>query len=176
MCKSRTVKTLDWEKNLKPKQRSNIPKVKAGRWYEQMLAEGLTPFTEEWRKRHNYLSKKANYDNVKEHKNARRKELQKADPEKYREKWRKRKAEERASASERINKNNRARYHANKTIEAARQRLRAWNRKPHRAIRALTNLYLQGLLTDEQYLERVDEYIERAEQITGSESIGGSRK
>lgn len=159
-----------WEKGLTGRQRSSIKRIKASPFYADMIARGFTPCTPEWRKESTRLRMRGET-----YKNNKRDYIRKKyweDVNKSREAQRVAKRRERERRQEEINEGQRERYRRESVIEAAKQRLRRWRREPHRAIRANANLYIQGLLTDEQYLERINDYVERAEQLSSGKGSG----
>ncbi len=157
-----------------PGQRANIKKIKSGRYYKQLIELGLTPGTRQWKTGHERLrlserhknSTRTERDKVNEDK---RKRYQK-NLEENRKITRERKARERAVRSDAINDAQRRRYSAARELEARKQCARRHVREPHRAIRSATNLYCKGLLTYEQYSERINDSISRAERLTPEES------
>jgi hypothetical protein len=162
----------EWERGLTKGARSNLQRVKASFYFKDFIARGLIPFTKEWRAESLRASKKLNYENrteeekrrILEKQSARAKRRREKDIEVEREKDRKRKARRRAEKGKEINEAQRQRYRANSKTESTKQRERRHLREPHRAIRAYTRLYSEGLLTYEQYVKSVDECVERAKQ------------
>lgn len=147
--------------------RANLEKIKRGKYYKEMVEAGFAPFTPEWRRESQRRSKF--WKNLSPEQQ--RRHLEKAKEryhnnlEESRRKEREKKSERRIKDKEKTNAAQREYYQRNKVVHAQKQRLRRWRREPHRAIRANTDLYLQGLLDYEQYIKSVDEYIARAEQI-----------
>lgn len=157
----------EWEKNLPSKQKGNVKVVKEGKYYAQLRARGLVPFTKEWGNAVKALSRKepANRAKINERRRAYRKEF----ISEYREEEKKRKRIQREKESDNINAINRKNYHKQRELSAAKQNERRHKREPHRAIRSATELFVQGLLTHEQYNQQVGGAIEQAQRNASRE-------
>ena len=148
-------------------QKRNVEKLKNGKHYKQLIDEGYIPFTPEWAKRVKYLNSRWDRKNPaqrKQHLESAKKRYH-LNLEENRKKEREKKREQRKKRKEEINKNQKRNYHKDRESNAEKQRVRRYRREPHRAIRTYTDLYLQGLLTYEQYIESINEYTSRAEQL-----------
>jgi hypothetical protein len=159
----------EWERNLTKGQASNLERVKTSWFFKDFIAIGLTPFTKEWRAASLKATKEIYYKNMTPEQRKKRNEKRLARRRKNIEEERRRDREKKKRKVERIGRDElnriaRERYQREKLYEAAQQRARRHERDPSRAIRANTQLYLKGLLTDEQYVKSVDECVERAKQ------------
>ena len=165
----------DWEAAYRKKAGgiASIKVIKTGRYYERLLDAGLTPGTQEWRNGHerlrlqerNTLLTRQERDIA----NEKRKKRYRDNAQKERKANRERKTAERLRRSDAINANQRACYAKDRELAARKQCARRHVREPHRAIRAATELYCQGLLTDKQYNERINDCIGRAKLLLNNE-------
>ena len=173
-----TLKVEPWELKANPRQRANIAKVKANKYYNELISMGLEPFTKEWKKAYDklkYTNEKSDPDYIKR-KSASKRNWYHNNLERARTSERTRKKRRIEKQGERINELARERYKRHRHVEATKQRLRRYEREPNRAIRTATDLYLKGLLDGEQYNQRVTEYIEKAKRLTGPRRRPGQRR
>lgn len=162
------------------KQLANLERVKAGKYYQELIDMGLQPFTEEWRRASTRLRDRDDRKNQtpeqREHALELRRQNYYKNIERERERHRERKKEKRQADKESVNDYQRSWYERNRDIAATKSRNRRYRREPNRQIRTATDLYAKGLLTHQQYLEQINECVERAKRLSREGPLRAGRK